>query len=102
MKDRLLSTVDLTLAQQEHVRNALHLLHKKTRTWDHLAAILKFEPTTLVHVAHARRSVSVLLAFRIARLVGICVEALLAGHYPGPGFCPRCGYGFKRGQRERA
>lgn len=92
MKDRSLSTVDLTLVQQEHVRNALILIRAKVGTWEQLARVLKFEPCTLVHVSKGRRSVSLVLAYRLAKFVNVCVTTLLAGRYPDEHTCPRCGY----------
>jgi hypothetical protein len=57
---------------------------------------VRFDDTTVIHVAHGRRSVSVVLAFRIARVIDVCVTTLLAGGYPGKHTCPRCGYAAQR------
>jgi len=97
---RPISTVDLSVAQQEHVRNALLLLRQKVGTWEQLARALKFEPCTLVHVSKGRRSASVVLAFRIATFVNICMTTLIAGEYPNKHTCPRCGcVAFRRAVR---
>ena len=92
MRDRAITTTDLTLVEQERVRNALHYLHVQFRQWKLLAKVMHFDETTLIHVANGRRSVSVLLAFRIAKIVKMPLEAVLAGKFPEPGACPRCGY----------
>jgi hypothetical protein len=92
MKDREIATTDLSLAEQERVVSALHYLHVQFRQWKVLAKVLHFDETTLVHVAHQRRSVSVLMAFRIARVAKVTMEDLLKGKFPEAGSCPRCGY----------
>jgi hypothetical protein len=89
---RTISTIDLTIEEQEHVRSALHYLRLRFGGWSPLARVLHFEETTLVHVGKGRRGVSAPMAFRIARLVKVKIDDLLAGGFPAVGVCPRCGY----------
>ncbi len=67
------------------------------RAWAPIARALHFEESTLQH-ASRDRIVSATLAFRVARLAKVSVDDLLAGKFPSPGTCPRCGYN----PRERA
>lgn len=89
---REITTADLTLEEQEHVRNALAFLHVKLESWKSLGKLLHFDQTTLMHVVSDRRAVCASMAFRVARVVGVGIDDLLAGKWPEPGTCPRCGY----------
>jgi hypothetical protein len=88
---RPLSTLDLTLAEQACVRNALHLLKTKFETWKNLAYALRFEDTTVLNCALGNRTIMASMAFRVAKLAEVSVDELLSGRYPARG-CPRCGY----------
>lgn len=83
---------DLSLDEQEHVRNALHYLRLRFGGWEPLGRTLRYEPTSLIHVAKGRRTASPTLAFRVARLVKVKVDDLVAGKFPSTNACPRCGY----------
>ena len=85
--------------QQEHVINALYFLRVKFETWKPIAKLLHFEEGSLADVRAKRRSVSANLAFRLAKIMGIGIEDLLAGKWPEPGMCPRCGYKDMRDTR---
>lgn len=86
------STLDMTLPEQEHVRNALYYLRAKTGSWQPLAKMLRYEEQTLVQCASAVRGIAASMAFRIARAANITVDDLLTGKFPEPGVCPRCAY----------
>jgi hypothetical protein len=86
------TTLDLSVDEQEHVRNAIHFLRLKLGTWKSLARLLHFEEITLTQSADGSRSVTASMAFRIARVANIKVDELITGHFPVPGTCPRCGY----------
>jgi hypothetical protein len=88
---RRISTLDLSIVEQEHVRNALMLLRTKFETWARLAKLLKFDETTVVKSAHGSRTIMASMALRTARLADVSIDDLLAGRYPARG-CPRCGY----------
>lgn len=92
MTDREITTADLTPEEQEHVRNAIILVRVQFGGWKPLGKMLRFDPATIIHVCRERRSVSASLAFRLARLLGIGIDDLLAGKWPGDGACARCGY----------
>jgi hypothetical protein len=89
---RPITEIDLTLEEQEHVRNALQFLRVKLGGWRPLMKLLKFEETTLIKSGNGSRTVTASMAFRIARLVGVSVDDLVHGKFPEPGTCPRCGY----------
>lgn len=92
MTAREITTNDLTLEEQEHVRNAIILVRLQFGGWKALAQVLHFDAPTLIHVAKERRAVTASMAVRLARLLGVGIDDLLAGKYPGDGACPRCGY----------
>jgi len=83
---------DLTTAEQMHVRGALHFLHRRCGTWATVGALLHFKGTTLSHVAGGHKRVTALLALRIARVLKVGVDDVLAGTFPSPGTCPMCGH----------
>lgn len=72
--------------------NALCFLRVKFESWKPIAKLLHFEEASLADVRAKRRSVSANLAVRLARILGIGIDDLLAGNWPEPGMCPRCGY----------
>jgi hypothetical protein len=88
---RPITEIDLTLEEQEHVRNALQFLRVKLGGWRSLTKLLKFEETTLIKSGNGSRTVTASMAFRIARLVGVSVDDLVHGKFPEAGTCPRCG-----------
>ncbi len=96
MSAREIKTLDLSLEEQEHVRNAIAFLRIKLEGWGPLAKMLHFDSTTLIHVVNERRAVCASMAFRVARFVGVGIDDLLAGKWPEAGMCPRCGYKDKR------
>jgi hypothetical protein len=91
-----ISTLDLTVQEQEHVRNALIFLRAKLGTWKCVARVLHFEETTLMNAANSKRTITANMAFRLARLVKVKVDDLISGQWPEPGLCPRCGYRDER------
>jgi hypothetical protein len=95
---RPITEIDLTLEEQEHVRNALQFLRVKLGGWRSLTKLLKFEETTLIKSGNGSRTVTASMAFRIARLVGVSVEMtcdLYWIRYERPdgliGYCQRFG-----------
>jgi len=92
MSAREISTLDLTLEEQDHVRRALWSLHARVTTWKNVGRVLKFEETTVINCANGKRTVSASMAFRVARFVKVAIDDLLAGKWPEPGTCARCGY----------
>jgi hypothetical protein len=92
MSERTISTLDLTEQEQENVRNVLYFLRIRLDGWKYLGKLLHFDETTIIHVANGRRAVCASMAFRVGRVVKVSIDDLLAGKFPQPGECPRCGY----------
>lgn len=86
-----MTAMDLTTKEQAHVRAALRFLRARCGGWAPLAKVLHLKETTLGIVA-SKRTVSPLVAFRVARLANVGIDDLLAGKFPAPGTCPHCGH----------
>lgn len=86
------STVDLTAKEQEHVRSALQFLRVRMCGWMAVAKALHLQEVSVRQVGSGRRTVTPTMVFRVARLVQVPIDDLLAGKYPEPGICPRCGH----------
>jgi hypothetical protein len=97
---RPITEIDLTLEEQEHVRNALQFLRLKLGGWRALMKLLKFEETTLIKSGNGSRTVTASMAFRIARLVGVSVDDLVHGKFPEEGTCPRRGHENKTAEEK--
>lgn len=74
------------------MRVALRVLAARTGNRKALAKALRYQPSTIGHVLDDGVTVSVNLAFRVARFAGVTVDGLLAGEYPPAGVCRRCGH----------
>jgi hypothetical protein len=74
------------------VRTVLRFLHTRCGTWAAVSKALKLAEITIGNVVSGRRSVSPLLAFRVARLTKVSVDDVLTGRFPAPGTCPHCGH----------
>lgn len=85
-------TPDLSPDQQMHVRNALQYARTRFDSWSTLAKLLGMNDTVLGDVRVGKRDVGVVLTFRLAKILGVGVDALLAETWAEPGMCPRCGY----------
>jgi hypothetical protein len=81
----------LTQEEQGNVRAALKFLRLRFGTVALVGAALKLRPDMISETLTGRKSVSAELALRIARLVQVGIDDLLAGKYPLPGACPFCG-----------
>ena len=84
---------DLRVEEQQRVRVALRYLRVRFGGWASLTKALKFKGSTLGNVANAHKQVSASMAVRVARLVNVGVDQLLAGAFPPAGSCPLCGHG---------
>ena len=89
---RAITTTDLSEEEQDRVRAAIHYIRAIVGSWAVLARSLRFEESSLMHAARGRRTVTPTMAFRVARLVRVTFDDLLAGKYPSPHACPRCGF----------
>ena len=75
---------DLTREEQARVRDVIRYLRLFfDGSWTTLSKQLRFDSTTLIHVINERRAVTPTMAFRVARLIRISFDGLLAGR-----FCP--------------
>jgi plasmid maintenance system antidote protein VapI len=83
--------LDLTDAEQGHVRTALHFLRARCNGWRPLAKVLGTKHLTVARIARGR-PVTPTMAFRIARLANVGVDDVLAGRFPPAGACPHCGH----------
>lgn len=92
MSKPTVTDLDLSLDEQDHVRNALHFLRAKLGSWKSVGRVLRFEQITLVQSANGYRTVTASMAFRMAKAVNVSIDALIGGRFPEPGTCPRCGY----------
>lgn len=85
--------LDLTKAEQDCVRAALHFLKIRLGSWRVLAEALHIDPRKLSDLATPKgRTISPTLAFRVARFAKVPMESLLTGTFPAPGTCPYCGH----------
>ena len=94
-----MTTLDLTAAEQTHVRTALKFLRSRCGTWANVGKLLGFKQTTLANVAGGHKGVSATIAFRVARFAKVGVDDVLAGLFPAPGTCPHCGHCPERAGR---
>lgn len=85
------ASLDLSKDEQARVRAALQFLRRRMGGWETLAKALHFTEKTLSKMGgHA--TVTPTCAFRVARLVSVPIDDLLAGRFPAPGACPYCGH----------
>lgn len=72
--------------------NAILCLRTKLDGWTPVAKLLHVKEQSLINMRSGHRNVSVTLAFRVARVLGVGFDALIAETWMEPGMCPRCGY----------
>lgn len=89
---RRMTTNDLTVVEEEHVRNGLLMLRTGMGQWKSVAKALRFDPGTLINIGRRNRPATASVAFRLARFMRIRIDDLLAGTFPGSGTCPKCGH----------
>lgn len=89
---RKLTALDMTPVEQEHVRAALDVLWMKLGSWKRVASALHFDPKALQNVSHHHRAATASIAFRTARLMGLKIDDLINGRFPGSGTCVECGH----------
>jgi hypothetical protein len=85
------NTSDLTAKEQTHVRAAIRVLRVRCGGWAALGRILRVNESTLRLVMKGA-TVSVTMAFRVARFSEVSIDDLLAGQFLPPGACPNCGH----------
>lgn len=83
---------DLTREEQAHVAVGLRFIHARCGDWTRTAQALGFKRSTVMNAAYNEKHISVVLAFRVARLAKVSVDDLLTGKFPPPNACPHCGH----------
>jgi len=73
------------------VRTALRYLQVRTGGWVTVAAALHCKADSISKIVSGRRNVTASLAVRVARLVEVSIDDLLAGKTLPPRTCPHCG-----------
>lgn len=86
-----MSDLGLDEKEQNHVRTALRYLRRRYGAWRPVAEALHFGYDTINKTVNGRDTVSVNLAFRVARLAGVPLDDLISGSFV-PGACPKCGH----------
>jgi hypothetical protein len=83
----------LTTKEQENIRRALRFLKARFRTWRSVAGVLGLYQANAAKLAKlaVEGAATVDLAFRIARIIGVGIDDVLAGRYVPDGMCPHCG-----------
>jgi len=88
-----MSVSDLTVREQRSVRTTLLFLRVRAGgAWEPVVKALHVEEDTIAKVAHGRRPVTARLAIRVARLIEVGVDDLLAGTHMSSRVCPHCGH----------
>jgi hypothetical protein len=81
---------ELTPEERANLKRALRFLRVQVGSTVKLSAALHLTARTIDRGMGARPKGSALLAMRTARLVGVPLEDVLSGAWPGP-CCPHCG-----------
>ncbi len=82
---------DLTDKEQRNVRTALKFLHYRIGRWKPITQALKMGEDSIHKIANGG-TVTASLAFRLARLVEVSLDDLLAGKWLSPRICRHCGH----------
>lgn len=80
---------DLTPQERACVKEALRFLLHRERSWSAVAKLLGVETLAPKEAAKPRANPSAGIALRVARAVGVSIEDVLTGRWPG--VCPTCG-----------
>ena len=84
---------DLAVKEQCSVRTTLLFMRVRAGgSWSPVAKVLGVEEDTVAKVVHGRRAVTARLALRVARLIEVGVDDLLAGRHMSSRVCPQCGH----------
>lgn len=84
---------DLTDREQRAVRTTLLFLRVRSGgVWEPVARALNTKPNTISKIVAGSREVNASLAIRVARLIGVGVDELLAGAHMSSRVCRHCGH----------
>ena len=81
---------DLTVQEQDHVRTVLRACWLRFGGREQLAGLLGIHGGSVKRAVHDG-TVTVMMAFKLSRLLETSFDELLAGRYRLPGPCPHCG-----------
>lgn len=82
----------LSTIEETNVRAALRVMRDRYGAWAPVAKALRMHLKSLERIVSGRdRRVPAALSLRVAKTLGVPVEDVLQGKWPGPGACPRCG-----------
>ena len=81
---------DLTKQEQANVRRALKFLRARMGTWDSVYAALDTDSRAVRGMINGKE-VTPTVTFRVARIAGVGVDAVLTGQYAPANVCPHCG-----------
>ncbi len=83
----------LTVAEEANVRKALRYLRERLGGYAPLARLMGINATTLKLALTQRKTRPTAgYALRAAKVARVPVESILAGEWPLPRMCPRCGH----------
>lgn len=82
---------DLTLEQQEHVRVCLRSLRARFGNWRNVERSLPVAHSVMVDAMSGRVEISVVIAFRVARVLDASIYDVIAGRALPDGTCRSCG-----------
>src|SRR5215510_5865132 len=82
---------DLSLDEQEHVRVCLRSLRARFGNWSNVERSLPLAHSVLVETMSGRCEVSVVIAFRVAKVLGMSLYDVIAGRGVPDGTCTHCG-----------
>jgi transcriptional regulator with XRE-family HTH domain len=84
---------DLTTKEQRAVRTTLLFLRVRAGgEWEPVAKALRMKRNTVSKVVSGSLEVTASLAVRVARLVEVGIDELLAGTHMSARVCPHCGH----------
>lgn len=81
---------DLSGEEQRRVRVALKHIHARLGDWRLVAKVLRYARSTVADTACGNAAVTASMAFRIARFLGVPIDALINGDFTPPSVCPYC------------
>jgi len=82
---------DLSLAEQKNVLVCLRALRAKFGDWSTVERALPFAHSQRVDTMFGRCEVSVVIAFRVAKLLDASIYDVIAGRAVPDGTCTHCG-----------
>ncbi len=82
---------DLSLDEQEHVRVCLRSLRARFGNWRNVERSLPVAHSVMVDAMSGRVEISVVIAFRVAKVLGVSIYDVIDGRALPDGTCRSCG-----------